>query len=50
MVFKIKVNCTSAKNTNATFVENFRFHPKSPKIGQEILEIQKDHLFRIPKI
>ena len=28
MVFKIKINSTSAENINANFVENPRLHPK----------------------
>ena len=46
MVFKLKINSTSAENINANFVENPRDYPKSPETGGEILAIQKQYLLR----
>ena len=46
MVFKIKINSTSAENINANFVENPRYYPKSLETVEKILAIQKHYLFR----
>ena len=51
MVFKININHISAKNINANFVENPRYYPNSLRAREEILAIQKHHLFRkFPKL
>ena len=43
---KTTINHTTAKNIKATIVENLRYYQNPPETGEEILAIQKYHLFR----